>query len=80
MADFYIPPAKTRIYLQLVLQLVLLQSQLFTQSISYTHWDPGLMPALQRLTLLPQWWLRSRSTCESLQLTVTDGCHGVLQV
>lgn len=54
MADFYIPPAKTRIYLQLVLQLVLLQSQLFTQSISYTHWDPGLMSALQRLTLLPQ--------------------------
>lgn len=46
VTDFYIPTAKARICLQLVLQLMLLQSQLFTCSIPYSCQDPGLMPAL----------------------------------
>lgn len=57
MADFYIPTAKARLCLQLMLHLVLLQSQLFTCSISDACWDPGLMPALWRLTPIPQRWL-----------------------
>lgn len=57
MADFYIPAAKARLCLQLMLHLVLLQSQLFTCSISDACWDPGLMPALWRLTPIPQRWL-----------------------
>lgn len=43
MADFYTPTAKARLCLQLSLQLMLLQSQLFARSVSGACWDPGLM-------------------------------------